>query len=146
MAAEADNLAASLEGGASGAAVVVALASRSEPTYGALARRMLKDRRKVAEFFEPDMFADPARDILLDLFASGEEGELVSVSSCCIAAAVPSTTALRWIDRLKQLGLVEQSEDGNDRRRKFVSLTTKGREAMRRYLASISRVQPPAGA
>jgi DNA-binding transcriptional ArsR family regulator len=146
VAAETDDMAANLEGQPEGSGTVVSLASRSEPDYGAVARRMLKDRRKVAEFFEPDMFADPARDILLDLFAAAEEGENVSVSSCCIAAAVPPTTALRWLDRLKQIGLVEQSEDESDRRRKFVKLTVTGRDAMRRYLASISRVPPPVAA
>lgn len=140
-ATEADSLAANLDG-QSASPVVVTLASRAEPTYAAVARRILKDRRKVTDFFEPDMFADPARDILLDLFAAAEEGESVSVSSCCIAASVPQTTALRWLDRLKQTGLVTQTEDAADRRRRFVALTPKGHDAMRRYLASISRVLP----
>lgn len=145
VAVETDDMAASLDGQAEGGGGVVRLVTRSEPDYGALARRMLKERRKIAEFFESDMFADPARDILLDLFAAAEAGENVSVSSCCIAAAVPPTTGLRWLDRLKQLGLVEQSEDISDRRRKFVALTISGRETMRLYLASISRVPPPVG-
>jgi predicted transcriptional regulator len=143
-AAETDDMATSLQGPAEAPAIVVTLASRSEPDYGALARRMLKARRKIGDFLEADLFADPARDILLDLFAAGEEGDQVPVSSCCIAAAVPSTTALRWLDRLKLSGLVEQREDDSDRRRKFVTLTKAGREAMLNYLVSISRPRSPA--
>jgi hypothetical protein len=41
-----------------------------------------------------DLFADPGWDILLDLYAARQEGKQVSVSSLCIAAAVPPTTAL----------------------------------------------------
>jgi predicted transcriptional regulator len=141
-AAETEDMAASLGFPNAAPGIVVSLVSRSVPDHGALARRMLKERRKIAEFFEPDMFADPARDILLDLYAAGEEEEQVSISSCCIAAAVPPTTALRWLDRLKLAGLVEQSGDDSDRRRKFVTLTEAGREAMTNYLASISRAQP----
>ena len=58
--------------------------------------------------------ADRARDrnvfrrgicrMLLDLLAARLERERVSVSSLCIAAAVPPTTALRWIRTLTDKG------------------------------------------
>jgi hypothetical protein len=41
------------------------------------------------QFFGPDLFADPAWDILLDLYAARLEQQRVAVSSLCIAAAVP---------------------------------------------------------
>jgi hypothetical protein len=60
-------------------------------------REIIKKRRLRERFFGAELFADPAWDILLDLKAAGLEGQNVSVSSLCIAAAVPPTTALRWV-------------------------------------------------
>jgi hypothetical protein len=68
----------------------------SATELAALARRYLRHRRE-RERLLPDLFADPAWDILLDLFAASIERRPVSVSSACVAAAVPPTTALRWI-------------------------------------------------
>lgn len=83
-----------------------------------LAMRRLRDR-----FFSPDLFADPAWDILLDLSASRLEKKQVSVSSLCIAAAVPPTTALRWIRMMTDQGLLERRADPADARRMFVDLS-----------------------
>src|SRR3546814_1843272 len=42
--------------------------------------------------------SDPAWDMLLDLYLAAERNTRpVSISSLCIASAVPATTALRWI-------------------------------------------------
>ena len=51
-------------------------------------RRIIRQRRMRDEYFGSDMFADPAWDILLDLYAAKLERHRVSVSSLCIAAAV----------------------------------------------------------
>jgi hypothetical protein len=65
-------------------------------TDGPLFRAFLRLR---SQHFVPALFADPAWDILLDLAAARIDGRMVAVSSLCIAAAVPATTALRWITR-----------------------------------------------
>ena len=83
-----------------------------------IAMRRLRDR-----FFSPDLFADPAWDILLDLAASRIEDRPVSVSSLCIAAAVPPTTALRWIRMMTDQALLERRADPADARRMFVDLS-----------------------
>src|SRR5690606_9764038 len=69
-------------------------------------RDLLRARRLRDEFLPGDLFADPAWDMLLDLFAARLEQERVSVSSLCIASAVPPTTALRWIRTLTEKGLL----------------------------------------
>jgi hypothetical protein len=56
-------------------------------------RAVIRARRLRNQFFADELFADPAWDMLLDLFAAGLEKRRVSVSSLCIAAAVPPTTA-----------------------------------------------------
>ena len=102
-----------------------------------LIRRMLRQRQLRARFFEGDLFADPAWDILLDLTAARAEHVRVSVTSLCIASAVPPTTALRWIAQMTDMGLLERVNDETDRRRAFIALTDKAADAMARYFAEL---------
>jgi len=115
-------------------------ADGGQHSLAAVARAMLSARQKIGQYFEPSLFADPARDILLDLFAAGEEGRRISVTSCCVAAGVPSTTALRWIDLLKQKGMVIATPDERDGRRILLNLSEPSRHAMARYLQAISGI------
>jgi DNA-binding transcriptional ArsR family regulator len=104
-----------------------------------LVRRIIRQRQLRARFFEGELFADPAWDILLDLTAARVEHARVSVTSLCIASGVPPTTALRWIGQLTEAGLLERVEDETDRRRVFISLTDKATDAMARYFAQLGR-------
>ncbi len=90
-------------------------------------------------YFAEDLFADPAWDMLLDLFAAHLEGLRVSVSSLCIAAAVPPTTALRWITAMTDAGLLMRREDPSDRRRAFVALTAQAVAGMERYGQAVAK-------
>jgi hypothetical protein len=102
-----------------------------------LVRRIIRQRQLRARFFDGDLFADPAWDILLDLTAARAEHARVSVTSLCIASGVPPTTALRWISQMVETGLLERVEDEVDRRRAFITLTDKAAEAMAGYFAEI---------
>ena len=97
-------------------------------------RGIIRARRLRDRFFAGALFADPAWDMLLDLMAARLEGRTVSVSSLCIAAAVPPTTALRWIQALVEGGLFERRADPMDGRRAFVVLSDAGAQAMSGYL------------
>ncbi|WP_066558872.1 winged helix DNA-binding protein [Croceicoccus bisphenolivorans] len=99
----------------------------------ALVREIIRQRQLRSRFFEGDLFADPAWDILLDLTAAYIEGQQVSVSSLCIAACVPPTTALRWIGQMTESGLLDRVRDPADKRRAFVELSSKARDAMAAY-------------
>ncbi len=102
-------------------------------------RTVIRARRLRAQYFAEELFADPAWDMLLDLFASYLEGRRVSVSSLCIAAAVPPTTALRWIGTLHEAGLFERHADPADRRRAYIALSPKGLDGMRGYTSAVKR-------
>lgn len=104
-------------------------------------RAMLKLRRNRDRFFESDLFADPAWDILLELYASALGQFRVSTSNLCIAAAVPATTALRWIGLLEKEGLIVRRPDPTDGRRQFMMLSEKALAAMNAYFRTV-----PAGA
>ena len=102
---------------------------------GSLARNLLAERREREEALG-DLFGEPAWDMLLDLFAAHEERVNISVSSLCIAAAVPSTTALRWISVLYERGHLIRRADPRDRRRVWVELSPAMVASMRSLLQS----------
>jgi DNA-binding transcriptional ArsR family regulator len=104
-----------------------------------LVRRIIRQRQLRAKFFDDELFADPAWDMLLDLTAARAEHARVSVTSLCIASGVPPTTALRWIGQMTEAGLLERVEDEADRRRVFIALTDRAAEAMARYFAQVGR-------
>ena len=101
-------------------------------------REMIRARRLRDDLFGAGLFADPAWDILLDLSAAKIEGRSVAVSSLCIAAAVPATTALRWIKQLTEAGLLRRVADPVDGRRVFIELTGAAAAGMMSYFAATS--------
>ncbi len=94
------------------------------------ARIYYAERRRREKHLPGKLFGEPAWDILLDLFISAGEGKPVFVSSACLAANVPQTTALRRIQILEEHGLVEREGDSGDNRRTIVRLTPRGHAAM----------------
>ena len=104
----------------------------------AMARRA--DRTK---FLPAHLFADPAWDMLLDLYYSDLMQRRITISSLCIASNVPATTALRWIKALQADGLISRQADPLDGRRHFVALTSTGMTAMK-AIFSIQRVSQEA--
>jgi hypothetical protein len=96
-------------------------------------RGHLRARRARDELLGADLFADPAWDMLLDLFACHLEGRPVSVTDACIAACVPPTTALRWLARLEHGGVVVREADPGDRRRFYLRLAPSALLAIRRW-------------
>lgn len=78
-------------------------------------------------------FHAPVWDILLDLYAHDLSGRKVCVTSVCFASRVPPTTALRYLQILEEANLIERRNDRSDRRRSYLTLTSKTRDLMRRY-------------
>lgn len=105
-----------------------------------LVRRVIHQRQARQRFFDSDLFADPAWDMLLDLAAALAEHHRVSVSSLCIASGVPATTALRWIRQMTETGQFDRVEDSSDKRRVFITLSDAAVDAMAHYFAEV--VQP----
>ena len=104
-----------------------------------LVRRIIRQRQLRARFFDGELFADPAWDMMLDLTAARVEHQRVSVTSLCIASGVPPTTALRWIGQMVDVGLFERVEDESDRRRAFIQLSDRAADGMARYFAELGR-------
>jgi DNA-binding MarR family transcriptional regulator len=107
-------------------------------------RAIIKLRRLRDRYFQPDLFADPGWDIMLDLYAARQEGKQVSVSSLCIAAAVPPTTALRWITNMTAAGLLVRVQDPDAARRVFIELSAEARDQLDAYFAAARNLAVPA--
>jgi DNA-binding MarR family transcriptional regulator len=98
---------------------------------------VIRARRLRSRFFPEGLFADPAWDMLLDLLQAEIAQLRVPVSSLCIAAAVPPTTALRWLKTMTEEGLFVRRSDPHDGRRVFVELAPQASQALRRYFAEV---------
>jgi DNA-binding MarR family transcriptional regulator len=86
----------------------------------ALAEDIYRVRRKrdvqFEQFFGDGLFCEPAWDMVLDLYINNGRNRMISVSSACLASAVPTTTALRHISELVRRRLVVRSPHPVDRR------------------------------
>lgn len=106
-------------------------------------RTMIRLRRMRERFFDAELFADPAWDMMLDLMAARAEHVRVSVSSLCIAAAVPATTALRWIKTLTDQGIFTRVADPTDGRRVFIELSDTAAARIGKYFAAVKGAAAP---
>jgi DNA-binding MarR family transcriptional regulator len=96
-------------------------------------RAVLRARRLRSRFLPEDLFADPAWDMLLELLCAELAQHRIAISTLCLGAGVPSTTALRWLNTLVDRGLVVRRGDPHDARRVFVELSPDTSAGLRRY-------------
>lgn len=105
-----------------------------------LARSLYRSRRMRPRIFSDDgLFGEPAWDILLDLFIADADKKLLSVTSACIGASVPTSTALRWLVILEERGFLRRENDKADARRVFLHLTGEGYAKMMNYFTQLLR-------
>lgn len=113
--------------------------AKDSPVWSEVARNAYRERRRRSNIFDdPTLFGEPAWDILLDLFIAAKERKRLPVTSACIGAAVPATTALRWLTVLEEKHLIVRENDMADARRVFVRLSSDGYEKMVAYFANVA--------
>ena len=95
---------------------------------------MVRERLRRAQFFKPDLFADPAWDMMLDIFIAEAEGRETPVMNLCLSSQVPETTTLRWVKTLEHSGIFVRNKDDHDQRRVLVRLSATAAKAMAAYL------------
>jgi DNA-binding MarR family transcriptional regulator len=100
----------------------------------ALSKRISASRIGRRNFFAADLFAEPAWEMLLALYRADAAGHRMSVSNLCYASEAPGTTALRWIDKLEELGLVSRRKNPLDARMVFIELDAAARTQIEDYL------------
>lgn len=94
----------------------------------AIAKSEIRARRHRQELFPNIQVADPAWDLMLELFINQAEGRRISVTGLGLSANVPGATVLRWLAMFHESGLILREPDSADRRRIWVSLTESGWE------------------
>lgn len=102
-----------------------------------LAKTFYDARRARDKFLPANLFADSAWDILLILYWSSFMQRRMSISSVCVAAAVPQTTALRWVGILQDLGLAKRESHPTDRRVHWLSLSDEGQTGLDHYFDGV---------
>lgn len=107
----------------------------------AVLRSLIQSRRLRDRFFREARFGEPAWDILLDLALAWFEKKSVSASSVCIASGVPMSTAMRWINEMVEVKLIERWIDPSDGRRNLVQIAPATRTAMLRYIAALKQAE-----
>jgi DNA-binding MarR family transcriptional regulator len=116
----------------------------SDEKLAVIATSIYQARRRRLQYFDEALFAEPAWDMLLDLFVNKALGRRVSTTSLCLAADVPQSTGLRYIRLLEDKGLVKRVPAPDDGRLILVELTQPGFKQMRRYVVDgIGRFDVP---
>jgi DNA-binding MarR family transcriptional regulator len=113
--------------------------TESAPTSENDVRAILRARRKRESLFGKDLFADPAWDILLELYAAELGQRRTSTTDLSDSSGVPPTTALRWIARLHRDELITREDDPLDGRRVRIAFSQRGLSMMQCYFESIGQ-------
>jgi hypothetical protein len=104
------------------------------PRSVAAAQRMIRERLRRKNYFDAGLFADPAWDIMLDLFVAEAEGRETPVMNLCLSSQVPETTTLRWVKTLEHAGVLIRQKDEHDQRRVLVRLSPAAAQSLTAYL------------
>lgn len=116
--------------------------SKSTQDLSRAVKRILRFRDLRNEVFEGHLFADPAWDMLLEIFMCDLTQQRISVSAACAGSRVPATTGLRWAKLLEKRGILIRRDDPLDSRRVHLSLSeeafTKMRLLMEHRMASVT--------
>lgn len=137
-----------IEGPARGGSNVTRLRTVAESTVGRsrvapaevsahslkAARRMVRERLRRGSYFDAGLFADPAWDMMLDIFIAEAEGRETPVMNLCLSSQVPETTTLRWVRTLEHAGIFIRRKDEHDQRRVLVRLSPHAAKSMADYL------------
>lgn len=109
----------------------------SQPAAPGQLRALLRVRARRNQRLSVRLFRDPAWDMLLTLLLAAAERRPVSVSSLCFASGVPATTALRYVERMADDGLLIRSGDLGDHRRVLVEIDPARRPAVEALLREL---------
>ena len=101
--------------------------------FARIARAMLDQRQERFRLLPPEMFGEPAWDILLQLYVHGERppsalGEVAQIG------AIPRTTVARWVQFLEERELVQWRVEGG---LESLQLTDRARRTLDSYFCHI---------
>ena len=110
-------------------------APEQDPLVAAAAKfRRLRQAR--ANYLPPEIFGEPAFDILLALHIE-DDVQPVRIRMLVEAAGAAMTTTLRWVNALERERLVEREAQPSDRRTHMVRLSEHGRPKINDYFCKV---------
>jgi DNA-binding MarR family transcriptional regulator len=98
------------------------------------AKSILRIRQSRERLLGRAMIGEPAFDLLMCLYVRSDERD-TSLTTLANTAAVPYSSAIRWITYLSDKGLVARTVSDRDRRVICVGLTTRGRAIVDEFLS-----------
>lgn len=100
-------------------------------------RSVIRARARRGDYFPKSLFADPAWDMLLELYSARLGQRRISVTGTIEASQVPATTGLRWLNVLFKHELAWRYDDPFDGRRVYVQLADHAHLALDNYFQSL---------
>lgn len=91
-----------------------------------LAKKIKEFRAVRGAVFAPELFGEPAWDLLLALYIAGGDQYRLKVTDACAESNVPESTALRWISSMAEAGLIRYDSNPTDARSRYVALSNPG--------------------
>ena len=74
---------------------------------------MLDFRRTRLSILPPELFAEPAWDLLLELFIADAEGRRLTARQVCLRSGIAPSVMSRWLKHLSQSGSVRGDGEGD---------------------------------
>lgn len=105
-------------------------ANRCDPRHVEICLDLIANRQLVGRHIGFGLCADPAWDMLLDLYVSEHRGRDIAISSLASVANVPATTARACIGTMCEMGWLYRQRDAGDGRRIYMRLTDKAHDAL----------------
>ena len=118
--------------------------NQRRPAFGnrsnlvSLAKRIKEFRAMRGAVFAPELFGEPAWDLLLALYIAVGDQYRLKVTDACAESSVPESTALRWLSSLAEAGLIRYEPNPTDARSRYVALSNAGAAMMDRLLEHAS--------
>jgi len=116
---------------------------KRKQTLQFLARQELSRRSLVQRSLPNPIWHEACWVVMLDLFLRRDDPKGVSAKAASLASGLPPSTALRFIEKLEQAGLVTAEWSKDDRRRKILSLTPDGHAVVTRTLLALENLLDP---
>lgn len=91
-----------------------------------LAKKIREVRAARAAVFGPELFGEPAWDLLLALYIAAGDQYRLNVTAACVESNVPESTALRWLSSLGEARLIRYDSNPTDARSRYVALSDAG--------------------
>lgn len=103
------------------------------------AARLLASRKLRSDLFDPNLFGEPAWDILLSLYVIHNDRRRMSIRALAEHCDLPLTTMQRWLDYLSQRDLVLRLSNPADHRVVYIELSEQGRAKMHAYFLRLRK-------